>query len=63
MVSVALTTEKKKAASKQSRRFIKKARELECDEDERVFDEKLGRLAKVGPKRVNSPKKEDKNGA
>lgn len=48
MVSVPLTTEKmKKAASRQSRRFIKKARELGCDEDERAFEEKLKQLAKA----------------
>ena len=40
----------------QRRKFIKKARELECDEDEAAFDEKLKRLAK------SKPKKEAKGG-
>jgi hypothetical protein len=35
--------------TKQSRRFIETARELGCDEDEAVFDEKLRRIATVKP--------------
>jgi hypothetical protein len=33
----------------QSRRFIETARELECDEDEAAFDEKLKRIAQAKP--------------
>lgn len=36
-------------------RFQKAARELECDEDERAFDENLGNLAKQKP----APSKDD----
>jgi hypothetical protein len=34
----------------QLKRFIKTARDLECDEDEAAFDEKLRRIATVKPK-------------
>jgi hypothetical protein len=34
----------------QRERFIKIARELECDEDEAAFDEKLKRIATAKPK-------------
>ena len=34
----------------QSKRFIEKARELECDEDEAAFDEKLKQIAQAKPK-------------
>jgi hypothetical protein len=34
----------------QSKRFIETARELDCDEDEAAFDEKLRRIATVKPK-------------
>jgi hypothetical protein len=34
----------------QLQRFIETARELECDEDEAAFDEKLKRIATAKPK-------------
>ena len=34
---------------KQSRRFIEKARELGCDEDEAAFEKKLKKLANAKP--------------
>jgi len=34
----------------QSQKFIDKARELGCDEDEKAFDDKLRRIAKQKPK-------------
>lgn len=34
----------------QHQRFVETARELECDEDEAAFDEKLRRIATVKPK-------------
>jgi hypothetical protein len=40
----------------QSRAFIKKAREIEADEDRSAADELLGRLAKMQPKPRNKPK-------
>ena len=33
----------------QSQRFIDKARELGCDEDEAAFDERLRKIAKATP--------------
>ena len=35
----------------QRQKFIKKARELECDEDEAVFEETLKQVAKTKPKK------------
>jgi hypothetical protein len=34
----------------QHQRFIEAARDLECDEDEAAFDEKLRRIATAKPK-------------
>lgn len=42
--------------SDQSQKFIDTARELEVDEDEAAFDEKLKRLAKAKPKKEASAK-------
>jgi hypothetical protein len=42
-------------AKPQSERFIEMARELECDEDEAAFKEKLGQIAQHKPK--DEPKK------
>jgi hypothetical protein len=41
----------------QAEKFRQKARELECDEDEAAFDDKLGRLVK----HKTHPEKEPKN--
>lgn len=38
-----------KVTESQSERFIKTARELECDEDEAAFDEKLRLIAEAKP--------------
>lgn len=48
----------------QSRRFIETARELECDEDEATFEEKLRRIAKAKPaaRPAFKPKRERKSG-
>jgi hypothetical protein len=35
--------------SSQSQRFVDKARELECDEDEAAFEAKLKKIAKAQP--------------
>jgi hypothetical protein len=35
----------------QSEKFAEKARELECDDDETAFDDRLKRLAKAKPKK------------
>lgn len=43
----------KKITADQSQRFIDKARELGCDEDEAVFEDRLRRI-------VPKPKKEEK---
>jgi hypothetical protein len=32
-------------------RFIEAARQLDCDEDEKAFDEKLKKIAKATPKK------------
>jgi len=40
---------KQDADKAQSRRFIDKARELGCDEDEAAFDERLRKIAKAQP--------------
>jgi hypothetical protein len=44
----------------QSRRFIKTARELGCDEDGAAFDEKLKRIATATPKPKDGMKKKTK---
>jgi hypothetical protein len=38
----------------QKQKFIDTARELGCDEDEKSFDDKLRRIAKVKPKDAKS---------
>ena len=50
-----------KAAKKKIEKFKEAARAAECDEDERAFDEKLGKIAnaKVGPR---SGVKDDRRG-
>jgi hypothetical protein len=40
----------------QSRRFIETARQLECDENEAAFEEKLRRIATAKPKSSQKPK-------
>jgi len=47
-----------KDAEAQLRKFQDLARELECDEDEAAFDEKLKRIAKVPKPTVPEPKGE-----
>ena len=44
-------------ASEQHRRFIETARQLECDEDQERFEEKLGRIANAKPTPPKSPKR------
>jgi hypothetical protein len=44
----------------QSQRFIDKARELGCDEDEAAFKEKLKVIARQKPKTVPPPAKSPK---
>ena len=39
----------------QSKKYIEKARELECDEDETTFEEKLKRIAEVKPEKDKTP--------
>lgn len=46
-----------KNSKSQKEKFIDKARELDCDEDKRVFDDKLKRLAKAKPKKKETPDK------
>ncbi len=41
--------------NKQTQKFIDKAREFECDEDEAVFDDKLRRIAQSKPEKGNAP--------
>ena len=41
---------RKSPTSKQAQKFIAKARELGCDEDEAVFDEKLKSIASSKPR-------------
>lgn len=43
--------ERKPDTRPQSEKFKDKARELEADEDESAFDEKLKRIAKYKPKK------------
>ena len=40
----------------QAEKFADLARELECDESEEGFDERLGRLAKAGPAKTEATK-------
>ena len=48
-----MTAKTKKTA--QTQKFIDKARELGCDEDEAVFEEKLRGLTKAGRKAKENP--------
>ena len=41
----------KRKDDEQSQKFVDKARELEADEDETEFEDKLKRLAKAKPKK------------
>lgn len=41
----------------QSEKFVEKARELECDEDEAALDDKLRRIAKQKPEKEEAPDK------
>lgn len=41
----------------QNEKFIELARQLECDESEAVFDEKLKKLAKVKPEKEEKEEK------
>lgn len=54
-----LQTMKKKENEPQSEKFIKLARELECDESEENFDRKMKKILSVKPKKEE--KKEDKH--
>jgi hypothetical protein len=47
----------KTADAEQYRRFVEKARELGCDEDEAAFDAKLRAIARQKPKDEAKPKK------
>ncbi len=47
--------EKNKDHMKQSEKFIEKARELESDEDEAAFEERLRKIAK--PEKKEAPEK------
>lgn len=47
----------KRSSDNQSERFIDKARELGCDEDEAVFDDKLRRIAQAKPEKETAPNK------
>jgi len=42
---------KREKDSEQSEKFIEKARELDCDEDESVFDQAIKKIAKAKPKK------------
>ncbi len=42
----------------QSDKFKETARELECDEDEARWDERLKKIAKAAPQPVKAPKPE-----
>lgn len=44
-----MTKSKKSEDDTQRKRFIETARELECDEDKRRFEEKLWRIARSKP--------------
>lgn len=46
----------KKVKGNQSRRFIEKARELGCDEDESAFEKRLRKIAKATPPKVEGSK-------
>lgn len=46
-----------KPPKSQQERFIEKARELGCDEDETAFRDKLRRIAKAPPPKDHKPKK------
>jgi hypothetical protein len=52
----------KSNTSEQHKRFIKAARDLECDEDKERFEEKLGRIARAKPaaKPASKPKSDRK---
>ena len=58
-----MKTKQAKAKNSQHKKFIGKARELECDEDEAAFEDKLRRIVpKPKPKEEapQRPKKGDK---
>jgi hypothetical protein len=46
----------RKKTGSQSRRFIEKARELGCDEDEAAFEQRLRKIAKATPFQDGKPK-------
>ena len=48
--------------SKQAKRFIEKARELGCDENEAAFDDRLRKIAKVAPQEAKKPSSRKKGG-
>jgi hypothetical protein len=51
---------KKSKATTQPQRFIEKARELGCDEDEAAFEERLRKIAKAqtAPPQKKKPRQE-----
>jgi hypothetical protein len=57
-----MSKRKDKPDPEQSRRFIKKARELGLDVTEAEFDEQLRRIAKAPPPKRKPEKKHDKPG-
>jgi hypothetical protein len=46
-----MTTKPKPSPKPQFERFLETARQLECDEDETVFDEKLRQIARHKPEK------------
>ncbi|MDB5419464.1 MAG: hypothetical protein JWP50_2883 [Phenylobacterium sp.] len=46
----------------QAEKFADLARELECDEDEEAFDERLRRLAKAPPSKEEQPERLSREG-
>ena len=46
--------ESKERMKSQQNKFVKAARELECDEDEKRFNKKLGKIAKAKPLKKSS---------
>jgi len=56
-----VSSETKKQADTQRRRFIKAARDLGCDEDESAFDEALGKVVSSPPPKSVEKRKTKKS--
>jgi hypothetical protein len=52
-----MSESKKSREGTQKQRFIDKARELGCDEDEVAFEERLRKIAKAPPPKPESKRK------